>query len=206
METSLVNKLAVAALSCLLLVCAPSGHAGMLTFDDLEFGGSTAGESIWNSSAGYGGFNWDTGFSAGSTTASGFSSAATSGDQFLFNKGQQRTLSISRATPFDFLGASFGFKSSDPARRIKFLAYDMAGTKVAETGYQALDRSGLTSLQAFITDIYRLEIGTYGGTFAMDNFSFRDVAVKVTEAGSRALLVIGLIGLWAARRRGQRRA
>lgn len=202
----MVNKIASFALSCLLLVGAPLAQAGMLTFDDLEFEGSTASASLLNSAPGYGGFNWDAGFSLASTATEGFSTAATSGTQFVFNLNQQRSLSISRETPFDFLGASFGLKSSDPVRALEFLAYDISGAKIAETGYQLLNRSGLTWLESSMTGIYRLEIGTYGGTFALDNFSFRDSVVKVTEAGSLALLVIGLIGLWAARRRGQLQA
>lgn len=208
METSIANKVASATFSFLLLLCAPLAQAGMLTFDDLDLEGrSSANASILNSPTSYGGFTWDNRFYLGTTIdVDNFEAAATSGTQFLFNKGNQRKLKIKRETPFDFLGASFGLYSPDAATRIKFSAWDPSVSAIVTSGYQKLNGTGVTDLSFFLKGIYELEIDTFGGTFAMDNFSFRDVAVKVTEAGSLALLVIGLIGLWAARRRGQLQA
>lgn len=204
----MLNKIASAALSCLLLVCAPLAQAGMLTFDEdyLQLTGSSADASVLNSSPSYGGFTWDSRFYLGSTETTGFETAASPGSQFVFNKGNQRKLKISRATPFDFLGASFGFYSQDAAARIKFSAYDPSLSQIVSSGYQPLNAEGVTRLEFSLLGIYELEVDAFGGTFAMDNFSFRDSVVKVTEAGSLALLVIGLIGLWAARRRGQLQA
>lgn len=210
METSLVNKIAFAALSFLLLLCAPLAQAGILTFDADELdlkGAASANASILNSPASYGGFTWDNRFYLGTTIdIDDFEGAATSGTQFLFNKGNQRKLTISRETPFDFLGASFGLYSPDAAARIKFSACDPSVPAIVTSRYLELNSTGVTDLSFSLNGIYELEIDTYGGTFAMDNFRFRDVAVKVTEAGSLALLVIGLVGLWAARRRGQLQA
>lgn len=207
MENSVANKIVRVAFSFVLLACAPLAQAGMLTFDDLKFDGLTSGSGILNSPS-YGGFIWDSDFSVGSTEAAGFSDVAASGEQFLFNSNNARFLTIERDTPFDFFGATFGFHSVDVAFLIDITYYLASEDRWFQTSdeYQFLNSSGTTQLNLNLQGIDKLKIDAFGGTFTMDNFRYEESTVNLTEAGSLALLAIGLIGLWAARRRGQLQA
>lgn len=199
----MLNKIASAALSCLLLVCAPLAQAGMLTFDDLEFDGTSSAGLL--SAESYDGFEWDSLWSVGSTERRGFSSAATSGSQFIFNGKAERNLTVRRDTDFDFLGVTFAHDTSFPSYFFYVTAYDGEGSQVGQFS-NFFRTSGPHDVSVKFFGVRKLVFNNQGGTYALDNFSYRIAAVNVTEAGSLALLVIGIIGLWAARRRGQLQA
>ncbi len=51
------------------------------------------------------------------------------------------------------------------------------------------------------TNVSRLVIDPYGGLFTVDGLQYRNTFVSLSEAGALLLFAIGLLGLWAARRR-----
>lgn len=193
-------------LAITLLLGAPLASADLITFDDLDPSEGCVSEQ------GYGGFNWDSRWALGDST-SGFNDDAYSGTQFLFNQGYERNLEITRDDPFDFLGAHFASTSvrNDRSFWISLVAYDTLGTEVGKLIYEPINsdyKNQRTWIEPRFTNVSRLVInadygqyGAMGGIFAMDDFTFQDTAVTVNEAGGFVLLLIGLGGLWAARRR-----
>ncbi|MDQ2075193.1 hypothetical protein [Marinimicrobium sp. ABcell2] len=208
METSALNRIALRVVFALSLLAAPVVHASLLTFDDLEFSGtSSAGLPA---SQNYGGFAWDSKWSVGNTNKSGFTAAAQSGTQFLFNEGATRHLTVGRDTPFDFLGAWFVPPSASqmPTSFVRVTAYDAHNTLLGTSRYINITGGAWIDGSSFgntFVGISRLVIDPFGGVFAMDNFSYRlpETVVTVNEAGSFVLLLIGFFCLWLVRRRGR---
>lgn len=184
------------AASILGLVALPSA-AAMLSFDDIDPAEGRVSEQE------YGGFQWDELWVLGDTGMSGYRQAASSGTGFLYNsESMSSDLSVMRRDPFDFLGASFATTSSSSKRTfgVTVEAYGRAGELLWQSGALRVSAEP-TRFSFLVENVYSLNIDSYGGIFTLDDFSYRDIEVKVNEAGGLVLLGIGLFGLWAARRR-----
>jgi len=181
--------------SALALVLATSwAQAGLLSFDDISLDDGSL------NSQQYGGFQWDSRWGLGNDGMRYYGDAAVSGDQFVFNTNASSNLSIRRDDPFDFLGAWFTAPTGgNPAGFVRVQGY--SGSELVGTSlYLTLSRTP-TWLQFDYAGVDRLVVNNIGGIYAMDNFTYRDIVSEVNEAGGFVLLVIGLLGLWAARRR-----
>ncbi len=182
-------------LALLLSFGAQYVKAELISFDDLDPAEGTVSEQ------GYAGFDWDSRWALGSTALSGFSGVATSGTQFLFNDGLTSNLAVSRSNPFDFLGVSLAAPSlRTQSYWVKISAFDSENQSVGDTGYLRIGTTPSWVTLNF-TNVSRLVFDPYGGLFGIDSLQFRNPAVAVSEAGGFVLLLIGLGGLWAARRR-----
>lgn len=178
-----------------LLFAASTAQAGLLSFDDISLDDGSL------SSQQYGGFQWDSRWGLGDNSMSMYQSSAVSGSQFLYNPGQTVNLTIQRADPFDFLGAWIGVpESRNRTFAIKFSAFDGNNELLGEISYADLGTTP-SFLGAGFSNVSKVVISPRGGLFTLDNFTYQDLAVEVNEAGGFVLLVIGLVGLWAARRR-----
>lgn len=187
-------------LTLAFLLGAPLASADLITFDDLDPSEGSVSEQ------GYAGFNWDSRWSLGNSDMSGFGDAAHSGSQFLYNQGFESHLEIARDNPFDFMGAYFASTSiyNNMSFWITLVAYDGQGNKVGELIDAQINpdfENRPLWIAADFTNVSRLVVDAAGGIFAMDSLQFRDSVVSVNEAGGFVLLLIGLGGLWAARRR-----
>ncbi|MAN51594.1 MULTISPECIES: hypothetical protein [Marinimicrobium] len=187
-------------LAIALLLGAPLASADLITFDDLDPSEGSVSEQS------YAGFNWDSRWGLGDSGMSGFGDAAHSGSQFLFNQGFESNLEITRDNPFDFMGAYFASTSNynNMSFWITLVAYDGQGNKVGELVDAQINPDFENQplwIAADFTNVSRLVVDAAGGIFAMDSLQFQDTAVSVNEAGGFVLLLIGLGGLWAARRR-----
>ncbi len=181
------------ALTLVLLV--PVASAGTIGFDDIDAeDGSVAQQR-------YEGFQWDARWALGHTSMPGFSGITNSGVQFLYNAGLTSNLVISRTNPFDLLGLYLAAPDlRSRAYWVKLTAYDSSNQVIGTTGYKTIGTSPLWVGTPF-TNVSRLVIDPYGGLFSIDGLQYRNTLVNLSEAGALALFAIGLLGLWAARRR-----
>lgn len=175
-------------------------QADLISFDDVAL----SDEGIIDKE--YPDFSWDSRWALGNTDMRGFSGAASTGSQFLFNNGFANNLEIVRTNPFDFLGAHFTSNGLRDSRTfwISLFAFDGIGNEIGElvdVEINADYKSQRTWIGTDFTNVSRLVVVTGGGLFAMDSLKFQNSAVTVNEAGGFVLLLIGLGGLWAARRR-----
>lgn len=187
--------------SSLLGLAASQALASPIT---LDFDGIDPDEGTI-SDQGYAGFQWDKHWVLGDSSMSGYQNSASSGDQFLYNsEAMSSDLSVARSDPFDFLGASFATTSISSKRTfsVTVTAFNQAGDQFWQSASLGVS-SGHTRFNFLVENVYSLEIDSYGGIFTLDDFTYRDIEVKVNEAGGLILLSIGLFGLWAARRRTQ---
>ncbi len=137
----------------------------------------------------------------GSLSDSGFGSAATSGSWFLTNKLHSNNLIIGRADPFDFIGAWLGAPSGRTGTGLIYVtAFDAEGNQIGNRVSQRVSSTPVFVNPNF-SGVSKLVIDPYGGILTLDGFQYRAIEVTVNEAGGFVLLLIGLGGLWAARRR-----
>lgn len=181
-----------------ILVTATMASAITLTFDDIS------SAEIGTIPNGYGGFNWsEFGFIDGSTPSragSGYDNGSISGDYVAFNKwGDVATVSN---TTFNFNGAYFVGAWED-GLNINISGFFNGNLKYQET--LVVDTISPTWFQADYMEIDSLIFSSYGGTphprlggfgdhFAMDNFTFNEVA-PVPEPATVLLFGTGLAGI-----------
>jgi len=181
--------------STLVLVFTASwAQAGLLSFDDVSLDDGSL------NSQRYGGFQWDSRWGLGNNGTRFYSGSAVSGDQFIFNTNASSNLTIRRDDPFDFLGAWFGAPTGgNPAGFVRVQGF--VGSELVGTSLYLNLSSSPTWFQFDYAGVDRLVVNNIGGIYTMDNFTYRDIVSEVNEAGGFVLLAIGLLGLWAARRR-----
>lgn len=164
------------------------------------------------SESGYAGLEWDSRWGLVDNSMPGYGALETPTDQFLSsseaNIANVSDLFVARRDPFDFLGASLSTKSG--LRRtwyveIKAFAQfgeDASETEPAwETGWLSVSPGSATEISFEFKNVRKVIFNSRGGIFTMDDFKYQDIEAKVNEAGGLILLGIGLVGLWAARRR-----
>lgn len=178
-----------------LALAAQVAQADLISFEDIDAAeGSVA-------TPGYAGFEWDARWALGNTSLVGFSGVTNAGVQFLYNAGLTSNLVIDRADPFDLLGLYLAAPDlRSRAYWVKVTAYDSGNQLIGTTGYQTIGTSPLWVGTSF-TNVSRLVIDPYGGLFMVDGLQYRNTFVSLSEAGALLLFAIGLLGLWAARRR-----
>lgn len=178
-----------------LALIAPLVNAELISFEDVDaVDGSVRSQN-------YAGFEWDARWALGTTSLAGFSGVASDGAQFLYNAGLTTNLVISRADPFDLLGLYLAAPSlRSRAYWVSLTAYDSANQFIGTTGYKIIGTSPLW-VGTNYTNVSRLVVNPVGGLFAIDGLQYRDIPARLSEAGALALFAIGLLGLWAARRR-----
>lgn len=182
-------------LALIWVFLAPVASAGMISFEGVDAADGSVAQQR------YEGFQWDSRWALGSTSMPGFSDITHSGVQFLYNAGLTSNLVISRTDPFDFLGLYLAAPDlRSRAYWVKLTAYDSSNQLIGTTGYKTIETSPIWVGTSF-TNVSRLVIDPYGGLFAVDGLSYRNISVSLSEAGALALFAIGLLGLWAVRRR-----
>jgi len=192
--------LGVAASACLLL--ASYTHANTIDFDDFAADGELyqLNEIHPNS---YSGLNWSANWFLGDTDF--IASGAHSGTNYLLNgfglDTNLYTLEISSDSPFSFLGAWFASPTdfSDRASWVSITAYDAAHQQIGSTGNVTIDEN-YRWIDANFANVASLRITRDAGWFVMDDVTLRSTT-SVPEPSGLALLLLGLAGLGAARRR-----
>lgn len=181
------------------LLLAPTLHAAVINFDDLDAGGKLVGMS---KNSQYAGLTWSASWSLGDTAVAGYDNGAHSGSEFLLNGFGVNHLGISSATPFNFAGAWFATPNTNGARAswINITAYDSANRLIGSTGEIAIS-STYALIAANFGNVARLDIARDKGWFVMDDLSLSRGAA-VPEPGSMALMGLGVAAMgWAMRRR-----
>lgn len=192
-KSELLNVLR--GLALFLALVASGVSAGTISFEEIDSADGSVAQQH------YAGFQWDSRWALGNSFMPGFNGITSSGVQFLYNAGLTSNLVISRADPFDLLGLYLAAPDlRSRAYWVKVTAYDSSNQMIGTTGYKTIGTSPLWVGTAF-TNVSRLVIDPYGGLFSVDALQYRNTLVSLSEAGALALFAIGLLGLWAARRR-----
>lgn len=182
-------------LAALALSGAGAAQAAPIDFDDLDPAEGSVSEQR------YAGFDWDPRWQLGSTDDAFYSDAAASGRQFLRGTGQDG-LFIGRDRPFEL--DSLWLAGPDHrygATRMRITGYGLGNQPVGDSGWLRTSETP-TRVSLKWSGVTRLTLRPFGNyRYTLDSLSYRDRPVAVTEAGSLVLLGIGVLSLWAARRR-----
>lgn len=195
-----MKKLLCGLLAGASLMLAPVANATVINFDDLAANGKLAGIAKYNP---YDTLTWSTSWFLGVNTVAGYGNAAHSGTQFVTNGFGVNNLGITGSELFDFKGAWFATPNTNGTKAtwINISAYDQANQLIGSTGNIGIN-GAYGWVAASFTNVARLNIARDKGWFVMDDFSFRNVS-DVPEPGSVALLMLGLAGLGAMRRKAR---
>lgn len=196
-----MKKLMIALLASFGVSLA--AHATVLDFDSLVPDNDDGDVMMTSMSSfpSYGGLTWNSNIYLGDNTVGGYANGAHSGSNFV-NNGGVPTISISKATAFNFAGAWFVAPNtnSNVATWVNIRAFDSLGALIGSTGNIGIGHT-YSFIAAAFNNVSRIEISRDDGYFAMDDFTLAD-AVVPEPAG---LFGVGLAGaLLIATRRKQR--
>jgi len=201
---------------CLALMMIGTANAEVITFDDFTINGPED-NAPWS---GYG-FNWYNGGVATATQPSGYMNAAISGPNYFHSRWNPQTnflVTITRSDMgnFDFNSAYFtaawynglglemiGYRDGSEVRR-SFAMLDTNVSQLLTVDFMDIDVLTLNTFGDNASPAFFPVVGTRHN-FAMDNFSFSaengDVPPSVPEPSTIAFMSIGLLGMFAWRRR-----